>query len=148
MLICTKKLYNCYEIVHAIISYDAIVNDELVDVVSSFSAWVWNLVIHVQSDMFEFNCLTSFGNFYYKSLHSFVSSMTHDFIHDFDGLNCPCPRMPPFDKSMPATSWQIQSRHIHFKTFGDCVLQYNVYFCLSCFATKIITKIHKEWMHI
>ena len=30
------KLYNCYEIVHAIISYDAIVNDELVHTVSSF----------------------------------------------------------------------------------------------------------------
>ena len=29
------KRYNCYEIVHAIISYDAIVNDELVKVVSS-----------------------------------------------------------------------------------------------------------------
>ena len=34
MLSCCLKRFNCYEIVHAVISYDAIVNDTLVDEVS------------------------------------------------------------------------------------------------------------------
>ena len=56
------KRYNCYEIVHAIISYDAIVNDELVKVVSS--ACVCRLIqIFLKSERHKVLIDVSFSGF-------------------------------------------------------------------------------------
>ena len=56
------KRYNCYEIVHAIISYDAIVNDELVKVVSSGCDCRW-IQIYLKSERHKIVIDVSFSGF-------------------------------------------------------------------------------------